>query len=144
MSLSLKGHFKPFRAKIQRSNVSSLCWNSHVMKLLYSQRHYWRNKISYCGFKISGIFPEVSNILAMIVDSLLWVTFFFKMFTVDIQQMSESRVRAQMEIRIQLRSGRKSERYFECDYYQKAFLCLYRYEKSESNYILWKVCFSRF
>ena len=65
MSLSLKERFKSFSAKIQRSKS--------MLELLYSQRRNWRKKIN-CGFKISGIFPKVPNILAMIVYYvILWL-----------------------------------------------------------------------
>ena len=61
MSLNLKGKFKPFSVKIQRSQVET-----RPLKLLHSQGRDWRKKIT-CGSKISGIFPKVPYIYTLIV-----------------------------------------------------------------------------
>ena len=72
MSLSSMEQFKPFSAKIQRSQVYV---ETLPLKLPHSQRRKWRKMITY-GSKISGIFPKVPYIFTLIVSSFLDVLVF--------------------------------------------------------------------
>ena len=57
MSLSMKEHFKPFSAKIQRSQVYL---ETLPLKHLHSQRLNWRKKITRISPKVPNILQKIA------------------------------------------------------------------------------------